>query len=261
MIFELHFDLATRGKALALKFDFAEDSQFSMQPTWFFSWTWPFDPDCGWSLNLDRIFTKSSTKTSKNTGASWKKISDAICNQRRFEGLTDCKQWLRRLTGTNSHACSRIDVKTKHNKSVSEAGKSFYDSLRLDGLDDELHARILQDLFNTLQHVADGVVTICLSVRLSACGSHISTFGSCYLPRCLTCQTWTSAPTFPRMIQVFIKQSNSCSFFCNPGTTALVSACLLTYNTWALPLASDSNNIVLHNASVLLQSSNRVSCG
>lgn len=33
MIFELHFDLATRGKALALKFDFAEDSQFSMRPS------------------------------------------------------------------------------------------------------------------------------------------------------------------------------------------------------------------------------------
>lgn len=33
MIFELHFDLATGGKALALKFDFAEDSQFSMRPT------------------------------------------------------------------------------------------------------------------------------------------------------------------------------------------------------------------------------------
>lgn len=232
MIFELHFDLATGGKALALKFVFAEDSQFSMRPTWIFSWTQPFDPDCGWSLNLDRIFTKSFTKTSKNTGASSKEIGDAISNQRRFKGLTDCKQWLRRLTGTYSHACSRIGVKSKHDKSVSEAGKSLCDSLRLDGLDDELHARILQDLFNTLQHVADGFVTVCLPVRLSACGSHI------------------------------IKRSDSCSFFCNPGCRYHCSGVRMSIDLQHMSSSfCQRQQQYCDNASVLLQSSNRVSCG
>lgn len=105
-------------------------------------------------------------------------------------------------------------------KPVSETAKTFYDTLRLDNPDDELQVRILEHLFNTLQHVADGVVTICLSVRQSA-----------RLPAVLTLPPAAAViyragrrarreqqhQLFTGMIHVFIESSDSCSFFCCPG--------------------------------------------
>lgn len=52
---------------------------------------------------------------------------------------------------------------------------------------------------------------------------------------------------FPRWFKCLLSNPTAAvsSAIQGAGTTALVSTCLLTYNTWALPFASDSNNIVI----------------